>query len=159
MTSQFSLPSAARFTSVAGASADRLALRATGSLRSSKRNRAGFLDLGFRAVADEHRLAAPFDGQRLAGSSWPTSTSIGERERRGVRAHLVDERPGQRRRADSAGHAGGDVEKIAAGGFAGFVDAHGVLPRSLTIVRGSPRLLRISNPCGKRRHDAISPRS
>ena len=41
----------------------------------------------------------------------------GERQRRGVGIHLVDERPGHQGRAHRADRAGGDVEEIAAGRF------------------------------------------
>ena len=64
--SQASLPAAARFSSVAGASAARFGFRAFGSGRSETGTDLASLDLLLGAVPDEDRLAAPFDGQRHA---------------------------------------------------------------------------------------------
>ena len=111
---------------MAGASAARLALRATGSFSSASVDGLGRLDLLGRAVADEHRLAAPFDRQRHARLQLrDVDLDRRKRQRRGIRAHLVDEGPGDRRSAHGARHAGGDVKEIAACGIVGVGRAHG----------------------------------
>ena len=109
-----SLPLAARFSSVAGALAGRLALRASWS-RSSASGTALASSISFgRALAHDHRLAAPLDDQRHAlGHRRDVDLDLGERQRRGVRVHLVDQRPDGQRRADRADGTGRDVEEIA----------------------------------------------
>ena len=128
-------------------------------LQLFERNRAGFLDLGFRALTDEDRLAAPLGGDRLAPLDLADiDVDLGESKRRGIGVHLVDERPGQRRRANCADRTSGDVEEIPTAGFGGFVEAHGGCHSLTDRARIAP-LVADSTPCGKRRHDAISPRS
>ncbi len=59
-----------------------------------QRHRLGGLDLLGRAVPDEHRIAAPFHGDRLAlGDRREIDFDRGQRHDRGIGIHLVDERP------------------------------------------------------------------
>ena len=68
-----------------------------------------------RAVTDEDRAAAPLDGDDLAlGNRADVDLDRGHGEGRGVRVHLVDERPGDGGDADRADRAGGEVEEVSA---------------------------------------------
>ncbi len=78
----------------------------------------GFVDFLGRAVADEHRLAAPFDRDDLAfGNGADIDFGRGHGQRRGVGAHLVDERPDDRGGSDGGDGPRGDIQKISAGRF------------------------------------------
>ena len=125
--SQFSLPSPPeRSASVAWASARQIGVARGRILEVGERHRLCRLDFLGRAVADEHGLAAPFDGQRHAGlHRRDVDLDRRQRQRRGVGAHLVDERPGKGGRADDTGHACGDIKEIAASGLDRVVCAHG----------------------------------
>ena len=74
--------------------------------------------------------------RHLTVSDWPVSTAEmstsigGERQRRRVRVHLVDERPGDQGRADRADGAGRDVEEVAAGRLRVFERIRGRQDRS-----------------------------
>ena len=83
----------------------------------NRRGRSLF-DFLFGAVADEDRLAAPFDGHaRPFGQCREIDFRGGESECGGVRAHLADERPGYRAGANGAHCGCGNIEKIPAGRF------------------------------------------
>ena len=89
-----------------------------GSGRDSHVGLLGGGDFLGRAVADEHRLAAPFDRDDLAfrnGADIDFGRSQGQR--RGVGAHLADERPHDRGGPYGGDSPCGDIEKISAGRF------------------------------------------
>ena len=70
-------------------------------------------DLG--AVANEHRLAAPFDRDDLAFLDRIDVDLNGRQgQRRGIRIHLVDQRPGDRANSHRGDRAGGQEQKISA---------------------------------------------
>ena len=102
--------------SVAGASAGRLALRASWSGRSASGvSRAAAISSGVRR---RMKTGLP---RNLMVSWLPTSTATdvdldrGERLHVGRGVHLVDQRPDRRGGGDSPGGAGGDEEKVPAG--------------------------------------------
>ena len=77
-------------------------------------DRARGLDLGRRAMADEHRLAAPLRGDRHAFlDAREVDLDRAESEHVGGRIHAVDQGPHQRRRPDRRGGAGQQVQEIA----------------------------------------------
>ena len=116
-----------RLGSVAGASSGRASLRANSIDQVGQRDRVGGLDLLRRAVADEHRLAAPQHGDRLAFlDGRDVDLDGGKRLRAGVWIHLLDERPQRHRSADGDEGAGREDEKIPAVRFFG-VNCHGCL--------------------------------
>ena len=78
-------------------------------------DRLRLLDLLGRAVANEDRLAAPHHGDGLAlldGSK--VHIDAGQRQGRGVRVHLIEQRPQHGRAADRSEAAGADQDHIAA---------------------------------------------
>src|SRR5271165_3969581 len=73
------------------------------------------LDFLLRTVANEHGSAAPFDRDDLTfGDCADIDLGRGHCERRGVGAHLVDQRPGERADADRSDRACGEKEEIPA---------------------------------------------
>src|SRR5665213_2281782 len=74
----------------------------------------GRCDLLVGALAHHDRLAAPLDDEGFAGlDGRDINLDLRQRERRGVRIHLVDDRPRNQRGANHAHRAGGDIEKVA----------------------------------------------
>ena len=115
-----------RFSSVAGARPGRLALRASGSGRSATGNGARLGNFLLRAAAHEERLAAPHHGHLLALlDGRKIEFDGGQRQHRSGRIHLVDQRPGESRRAHAARSRGRDVNKVAARRLVRYRGCHG----------------------------------
>src|SRR5690606_35609449 len=95
-------------------------------LKIGERHLTGFFDLLLRTVTDEDRLATPLGSHRHAGLNRRDINVDGcQSQRRCIRAHLVDKRPGGTADSHYASHAGSDVKKIAAVMIGRFVRAHG----------------------------------
>src|SRR5262249_49476648 len=77
-------------------------------------NRLRLLDLLLSTVADEDRVAAPFDGDALPfGDGGEIDVNRGKRQDRGVAVHLVNERPGDEGSAPGTDGTCCDIEKVA----------------------------------------------
>ncbi|MNL34266.1 hypothetical protein D3C87_1562300 [compost metagenome] len=82
-------------------------------LQVAQRHRLGFLDLGRRAVTHEHRQTAPGDGHRLTfRDRADIKLDAGQRQRRGIGVHLVDQRPDRGGGANACDSAGCDKDEI-----------------------------------------------
>ena len=114
ITIHSSLPGIVRLASVAGASAGEIGVAGERILEVVERDLLRLLHFLFRAVADHDRLAAPVDDDRLALlDRRDVDLDRGERQRRGVGVHLVDEGPDRGGGADGGEGAGSDQQEIA----------------------------------------------
>ena len=83
--------------------------------RSASLTSAAFLISSLRAVADEHRLAAPHHGDGLAFlDRVQVDLDRGERLSGGVRVHLMDERPQDRSATNGREHVAGNNQEVPA---------------------------------------------
>ena len=133
-TSQFSWPFLVRLGSVAGAFSGRSSLRALVSDSSRNLDLGRLLDLLGRAVADEHRLAAPHHGDGLPFlDGRQVDLGRGQRLRGGVRVHLLDEWPQRQGRTDACKSLCRDHDEIAAIGLFRRVRRQVSLPLHLRV--------------------------
>ena len=111
-----------------------------------ERHGLGLLDLLLGAVADEDRLAAPHHRDRLA-LLHRRKIDFGRRhrQRRGVRIHLIEQRPQPEAETDRGEAAGGDHDHVAPGRVL-FIGKGKLRGSSLRAVGQLPELLIANGP-------------